>query len=315
MSDYGLVNERSRGEDAVETLTNILFATLRMSAPLILAGMAGVLSQQVNLLNIALEGIMLFGAFAAVVAGAQLGGPWVGVIVAMVVGIIVAALFALFVIDLRANLIVAGLAIIILALGLTAYLLVVLFDARGAYAPDNLASLPAVTIPLLAQIPVLGAVLSGHTPLIYLSWLTVLLTSLFLYRTPMGVHIRAIGEHKAAAETAGIRVRRGQYVALLIGGALCGLAGAQLSVGDLSLFTDNMTNGRGFIALAAVFFGAARPGLTALACLLFGLFEAVQFRLQTSSDVPPQLPQMLPYLIVVIVLTVISLRRKMEKSG
>lgn len=299
----------------MDILTNILFATLRMSAPLILAGMAGVLSQQVNLLNIALEGLMLFGAFAAVVFGAQFGDPWIGVGAAMAAGLIVAALFAVFVIDLRANLIVAGLAIIILALGLTAYLLVVLFNARGAYAPENLTSLPNVAIPLLDQIPWLGDILSGHTPLVYVSWLTVLLTGLFLYRTPMGVHMRAVGEHKEAAETAGIPVRRVQYVALLAGGVLCGLAGAQLSVGDLSLFTDNMTNGRGFIALAAVFFGAARPGLTALACLLFGLFEAVQFRLQTSSDVPPQLPQMLPYLIVVVVLTVISLRRRIQKAA
>ena len=113
-------------------------------------------------------------------------------------------------------------------------------------------------------------------------------------------------EKKRSLETARTR--------LLIGGALCGLAGAQLSVGDLTLFTDNMTNGRGFIALAAVFFGAARPGLTAIACLLFGLFEAVQFRLQASSGLPPQLPQMLPYLIVVVVLTSISLRRDMQKA-
>ncbi|MFQ5856430.1 MAG: ABC transporter permease [Anaerolineae bacterium] len=293
----------------METLTNILFATLRMSTPLILAGMAGVLSQQVNLLNIALEGLMLFGAFVAVVVGAQLGSAWLGVVAAMIFAVAVAALFALFVIDLKANLIVAGLAVDILALGLTAYLLVVLFDARGAYAPDNLIGLPTVTIPLLAQIPVLGKVLSGYTPLVYVSWLAVFLTSVFLYRTPIGVHIRAVGEHKQAAETAGIRVRMVQYVALLTGGALCGLAGAQLSVGDLTLFTDNMTNGRGFIALAAVFFGAARPGLTAIACLLFGLFEAVQFRLQASSGLPPQLPQMLPYLIVVVVLTLMSLRR------
>jgi simple sugar transport system permease protein len=233
----------------------------------------------------------------------------------MVFAVAVSALFALFVIDLRANLIVAGLAVNILALGLTAYLLVVLFDSRGAYAPDNLAGLTTVTIPLIARVPFLGKIFSGHTPLVYISWLTVLLTSVFLYRTPLGVHIRAVGEHKQAAETAGIRVRRVQYVALLIGGALCGLAGAHLSVGDLTLFTDNMTNGRGFIALAAVFFGAARPGLTAIACLLFGLFEAIQFRLQASSGLPPQLPQMLPYLIVVVILTLISLRRQIQKAA
>lgn len=295
-------------------LSNVLFATLRVSTPLILAGMAGLLSQQVNLLNIALEGLMLFGAFVAVVAGAYFGSPWLGVGAAVLVATLIAALFALFVIDLDANLIVAGLAVDILALGLTAYLLVTLFDARGAYAPEALTRLPRVTIPFVAGIPFIGRIVSGHTPLVYFSWISILLTSLLLYRTPLGIHMRAVGEHTEAAETAGIRVRLVQYVAILVGGALCGLAGAQLSVGDLALFTDNMTNGRGFIALAAVFFGAARPGLTALACLLFGLFEAVQFRLQTSSELPPQLPQMLPYLIVIVVLTVISLRRKMRQT-
>lgn len=298
----------------LDLLSNVLFATLRVSTPLILAGMAGVLSQQVNLLNIALEGLMLFGAFVAVVAGAYFASPWLGVGAAVLVATLVAALFALFIIDLDANLIVAGLAVDILALGLTAYLLVTLFDARGAYAPETLTGLPRVTLPLVADVPFLGRIVSGHTPLVYLSWLSVVLTSLLLYRTPLGIHMRAVGEHREAAETAGIRVRSVQYIAILIGGALCGLAGAQLSVGDLTLFTDNMTGGRGFIALAAVFFGAARPGLTAVACLLFGLFEAVQFRLQTSSDLPPQLPQMLPYLIVIVVLTVISFRRKMRQT-
>ncbi len=294
-------------------LSNVLFATLRVSTPLLLAGMAGALSQQANLLNIALEGLMLFGAFTAVVVGAQAGSVWVGLGAAVVVAVIIAAIFSLFVIDLRANLIVAGLAVNILALGLTAYLLIVLFDSRGAYAPENLAELPTIRLPFIEALPFVGDVLSGHGVLVYVSWLAVWLTGLMLYRTPLGVHIRAVGERREAAETAGIRVRLVQYAALLIGGGMAGLAGAQLSVGDLTLFTDNMTNGRGFIALAAVFFGAARPGLTAVGCLLFGLFEAVQFRMQAATGLPPQIPQMLPYLIVVAVLTVISLQRERRR--
>lgn len=298
-----------------ETISNILFATLRVSTPLLLAAMAGVLSQRVNLLNIALDGLMLFGAFFAVIFGASLGSPWLGLLFAILFTLIITVLYALVVVQFKANLIVAGLAINILATGLTAYLLVVLFNARGSYSPAGLTSLPTLQIPLLKDIPFLGDILSGHGTLVYVSWLMVAAVWLLLNRTPLGLHIRAVGEHREAAETAGIRVKLVQYIALLVGGALAAMAGAQLSIGNLTLFTDNMTNGRGFIALAAVFFGAAQPGRTALGCLLFGFFEILQFRLQTTTQIPPQLPQMLPYLIVVLSLMIISIQKKMRKKA
>lgn len=299
----------------MEFVTNVLFSTLRVSAPLILAAMAGAFSKQVNLLNIALEGLMLFGAFAGVVFASLLGNTWLGLLAAVVLALVLSAVFALFVIDLRVNLIVAGLAINILALGLTAYLLTVVFNARGAFMPTNVVSLPNLNIPLLKDVPVLGTILSGHGVLVYFSWLMVPISSLILYKTPFGVHLRAVGEHKEAAQTAGIAVRRVEYLTILLGGALAGLAGAQLSIGDLALFTDNMTNGRGFIALAAVFFGNAAPGLTTVGCLLFGMFEALQFRGQVMTGLPPQLLQMLPYLIVVLILVLISARKKMRRQA
>jgi general nucleoside transport system permease protein len=299
----------------MEFVINVLHSTLRVSAPLILAAMAGVLSKQVNLLNIALEGLMLFGAFAGVVFAAQFGSTWLGLMMAMLVALAVSAIFAMFVIDLRVNLIVAGLAINILALGLTAYLLIVVFDTRGAFLPENVTPLPYWDIPVIKDIPVLGDILSGHGVLVYISWLVVLLTSLLLYKTPFGVHLRAVGEHKEAAQTAGIAVRRVEYLSLLVGGVLAGLAGAQLSIGDLTLFTDSMTNGRGFIALAAVFFGSGVPWLTAIGCLLFGMFEALQFRAQVLTGLPPQLLQMMPYLIVVVSLVVISVRKKQRRPA
>lgn len=297
----------------VEMLSNILFATLRVTTPLLLAGMAGLISQRVNLLNIALDGLMLFGAFFAVVFGALLGSPWYGVLFAILFTLLITFFYALVVVQFNANLIVAGLAINTLATGLTAYLLVVLFNSRGAYSPVGLTSLPAIHLPLIKDIPVLGNILSGHGVLVYISWLVVIAVGLLLYRTPLGLHIRAVGEHREAAETAGIKVKWVQYIALLIGGMLASLGGVQLSIGNLTLFTDNMTNGRGFIALAAVFFGAARPGWTALGCLLFGLFEILQFRLQTTTRIPPQLPQMLPYIIVVAALTVLSVQKRLRK--
>jgi len=299
----------------MEFVINVLHSTLRVSAPLILAAMAGVLSKQVNLLNIALEGLMLFGAFAGIVFAAMFGNTWLGLLAAVLLAMAVSAIFAMFVIDFRVNLIVAGLAINILAIGLTAYLLIVVFDTRGAFMPENVVPLPHWDIPFLQDVPVLGRILSGHGVLVYVSWLMVLVTSLTLYKTSFGVHLRAVGEHKVAAQTAGIAVRRVEYLALLLGGVLTGLAGAQLSIGDLTLFTDSMTNGRGFIALAAVFFGNAVPGLTAIGCLLFGMFEALQFRAQVMTGLPPQLLQMMPYLVVVISLVIISVRKKQRRPA
>lgn len=296
---------------SADSLANILFSTLRVMTPLLLAALAGLLSQRVNLLNIGLEGLMVFGAFFAVVFGSQFGNPWLGVLFSLLCTLLVTAVYSFAVIELQANLIVAGLAINTLAVGLSSYLLVTLFNVHGAYSPVGLSSLPHIQIPFLESIPFVGAVFSRQGVLVYLSWAFALLTSLLLYRTPLGIHIRAIGEHPEAAQTAGIRVKLVQYVALMVGGGLCALAGAQLSLGDLTLFNKNMVNGRGFIALAAVFFGAAKPGLTALGCFLFGLFEVIQYRLQTTTQIPPQLPQMLPYVIVVLTLTVMALRKRL----
>lgn len=297
---------------SIEILTNVLFSTLRVMTPLLLAALAGLISQRVNLLNIALEGLMLFGAFFAVIFGGYFGSPWMGVLFSVLLTLAITSIFAFAVIHLRANLIVAGLAVNTLAVGLTSFLLATLFDMRGAYSPSGLQSLPHITLPLISNIPVIGSVISGQGILVYLSWIFAVLTSLFLYQTPFGIHLRAVGEKLEAAETAGIAVKRVQYIALLVGGGLCALAGCQLAIGDLTLFNDSMINGRGFIALAAVFFGAGRPSLTTLGCFIFGLFEAIQYRLQMTAAIPPQLPQTLPYLIVVITLTVISLRQYLK---
>lgn len=294
---------------------NLLTATLRVSAPLLLVGMAGLLSYQVGLINIALEGMMLAGAFAAVVIGYESGATSVGVFGAGVVGGLMGAIFALSVITLRANLIVAGLALNFLVFGATAYLMDILYDQSGTLAPQGLEKLPRVELPLIHDLGRMGEVLSGHSPLVYVAWIMIPLTSVFLYRTMVGAHIRAVGEHPEAAQTAGISVTRMQYVALILGGMLCGIAGAQLSVGDLPLFRERMTNDRGFIALAAVYFAAARPRLTAVACLLFGFFEALQFRLQLQdTELPNEFLQMLPYLMVVVALVVMSVRQEWRKG-
>lgn len=300
--------------DLFDLLVNLAASTLRLGTPLILAAMAGLLSFRVGLINIALEGMMLISAFTAVVVGAALGSTWTGVLAACIAGMITGLLFAFFVTHLRANLIITGLAVNFLAAGGTAYLLQILFNVRGAYAPQGFLALPSMNIVGLSDLPVLGKILFQHSPLVYISWIMIPITALFLYRTTLGVHIRAVGENAEAARTAGISVRGMQYLALILGGLLCGLAGAHLSVGNLALFREDMTGGRGFIALAAVYFAAGRPSISALACLLFGLFESLQFRLQTLVNIPTQFFQMLPYIMVVVMLVIISARETSKKG-
>ena len=295
--------------DTLDSFANLLASTLRLGTPLLFAAMAGLLSHQVGLINIALEGLMLAGAFVAVVAGAQLGSAWGGSLLACIIGAAAGAFFALLVTTLRADLIVTGLAMNFFVLGTTAYLLQILFQVNGSYTPMDLQSLPVWHVPLLSEIPYLGRAFFQHPPLIYISWLAIPLTTVFLFRTRAGLHIRAVGENAEAARTAGISVSRMQYLALTLGGLLCGLAGAHLAIGELALFREGMTGGRGFIGLAAVYFAAGRPRLAALACLLFGFFEALQFRLQTTVSIPYQFFQMLPYLTVVVMMVFISIRQ------
>jgi len=300
--------------DFIEFFAGLCASTLRLATPVLLAAMAGLLSYHVGLINIALEGFMLVGAFVAVVVGFEAGSTWIGVLAACAVVALLAALFAFFVTDLKAELIITGLAVNFLALGGTAYLLQILYNVSGTIAPSELERLATLNLGAVSELPFLGKVIFSHSPIIYLSWIAVPLTSLFFYRTVLGIHIRAVGENQEAAGTAGISTRRMQYLALVLGGILCGLAGAHLAVGDLSLFRENMTNGRGFIALAAVYFAAGRPKLAAAACILFGLFESLQFRLQTTSTILPQVYQVLPYLMVVIMLVVINIRKEWKKG-
>ncbi len=297
-----------------ELIANLLASTLRLATPLILAAMAGLLSYQVGLINIALEGLMLAGAFVAVAAAFTFGANWLGILLACVVGGVLGAVFALFVTQFRANLIITGLAINFLALGITAYLMQVWYGTSGTFAPEEVDSLANVVIPIIHDLPFLGRVVSGHSPLVYISWIMIPVASVFLYLTLPGTYIRATGENPEAVQTAGISVTGMRYLALILGGVLCGLAGAHLSLSELGLFRENMTNGRGFIALAAVYFAAGKPLLAAAACLLFGLFEALQFRLQAASDVPPQFFQMLPYIVVILTLVIISVRTEWRKG-
>lgn len=269
-------------------LTQILGSTLRVSTPLIFAALGGLLSERSGVINIALEGLMLIGAFGAAVGTLVTHSPWAGSGCGMAAGVALAAVYGLFVIRLRANQIVAGAAINMLALGLTPFLCKVLYDVTG--------STPAIP----------SADRFQSAPL-YISWGLVLICALWMKHTPSGLWLGFAGEHPEALDAAGIRVNRVRWLAVLASGALAGLGGASLSVFLSSSFSRNMTAGRGFMALAALIFGKWKPVPAALACLLFGFADAVQIRLQGvvlwgKEPVPVQFIQILPYVVTILVL-------------
>ena len=266
----------------------LLASTLRVSTPLIFAALGGMFSERSGVINIALEGMMLIGSFGAAVGTLVTRSPWLGAGFGMSAGLALASVYSLFVIRWRADQIVAGTAINMLALGLTPFLCKILYDVTG--------STPA--IPLDERFET--------TPL-YLSWALVAACWFWMKYMRTGLWVSFAGEHPEALDAAGVRVNRVRWIAVLVSGALAGMGGATLSICLSSSFSRNMTAGRGFMALAALIFGKWKPLPTALACLLFGFADAVQIRLQGvpvwgDKPIPVQFIQILPYGVTVLVL-------------
>ena len=279
---------------------SLIASTIRLGTPLVLAALGGLFSERSGVINIALEGKMLAGAFtaAAVTYAADkefhLGNasPWVGLLGGIIAGLFIAVIYAVSCIKFRADQVVSGAAINILMIGIPGFLSGAFFLSSGS-TPQ----LPKDH--LLPQSPVIIA--AAVLALVALTWYV-------LYKTPFGLRLRAVGEKPEAADAAGVSVSKMRYSGVLIAGVLAGLGGAYLSIGQSSLFTRNMTAGRGFIALAALIFGKWRPVQTLLACLLFGFTEAVSiqmqgvFKLPSGEDIPVQFIQMVPYVLTIVVL-------------
>ncbi len=297
-----------------------LFASaLRIATPLALAAIGGTICERSGVVNIALEGLMLtsafFGVAAALAAPTALGvspivASWIGVAAAVLAGIVMSSLHGFASITLKADQVVSGTAINILALGLTGFLIQVFYDRTGStdsamILPPLFDFHPKVSGALGIAWDWFSGVLLGHTPLVYGTIIIAIFTQWALYKTRWGLRLRALGEHPRAADTVGISVVRGRYVAVLMSGALAGLAGANLTLEQVGSFSENMTSGRGFIALAANIFGRWTPVGSYLASLLFGFAEALEIRLQAFINViqiPSQFFLMLPYVLTVVVL-------------
>ncbi len=276
-------------------LQDWLAASVRMTTPIALAAFGGLLSERSGVFNIALEGMLLTGAFAAAAGGYFAGDVRVGIVLAILAGAVVALVHAVVSISIGANQVVSGVALNLIALGLTTLL------ARVYLKPGIVPRVPSiatVTIPYLSDLPIVGRVFFDQTAIVYVMYLLAPVLVLVLFRTSIGLAIRATGEHPRAAETAGLNVYAIRYACVVMSGVLASLGGAFLSVGQVSMFTEGMTAGRGFIALAAVIFGKWHPVGALGAAFLFGLADAFQLRMQVMNlGIPYQLPVVLPYLL------------------
>ncbi len=283
----------------------LLAATFRFAAPLAFAAMGGIFSERSGVVNIGLEGMMLAGAFFGIVVVAETGQWELGLLGAMAAGAVLALIHAFFSIHLRADQIISGFAINFLALGVTGYLFRSIYGTRGT--PELEERIPNVHLPLIEDIPFFGDLFGNLNLMIWLMFAVVLTSFIVLFKTPIGLRIRSVGEHPKAADTVGISVFKVRYAAVILSGVLAALGGAYLSFGTGNAFNENMTAGRGFIALAAVIFGNWRPFGAFGACLLFGFSSALALRLQGSPLLPSDLASAnllstLPYVLTLVVL-------------
>jgi len=290
----------------------LLQNTIRTATPLILAALGGLLTMHAGILNIGMEGMILIGAFFGVLGSYMFSSALMGVLIAIVSGILIGLLFGVFVIDLKSDEFIIGIAINIFAGGLTVFLLRSVFGVKGAFSSPDIMPLPDVHLPFLEAIPFLNTILNNHSIFVYLSWIFVVLVYIFLYKTPYGFWLRASGEHPESLETAGISPKKMKYLSAVLCGVFCGMAGAHLSLGYLTLFTENMSAGRGFISLAAIIFGSANPVNTFGASLLFCFFDALGIRLQ-GVGIPSQFTQMIPYVVTVVALLFVVQRKTKGK--
>jgi simple sugar transport system permease protein len=294
---------QTRDDAALDAIFSVglLAATLRFATPLAFAALGGIFNERSGVINIGLEGMMLTGAFFGIWASAWSGSWVVGILMAMAFGGGLATIHAFFCIHLRADQIVIGTAINFLALGLTGYLFRYIYGTQGT--PSDVSEIPDVVLPeFIRDIPYIGDVFGQLNLMIWIMLGLVVAAWIVLFKTPIGLRLRSVGEHPKAADTVGINVYAIRYAAVILSGMLAALGGAYLSIGFGNAFNENMTAGRGFIALAAVIFGKWNPYGAFGACLLFGFASAVSIPLQREADISANLLSTLPYVLTLIAL-------------
>ncbi|WP_421850659.1 ABC transporter permease [Oricola sp.] len=318
--------------DFLHTLLTVSFfaAILRAATPMVFAALGGLISELAGVINVALEGMMLIAAFAGVVGSAWAAVLWpdagplffalFGAALGLFAAVFLALVLAVFYLEFDANLIIAGIGINILAAGLTVFLLFTISGDKGSSAGLTSYALPSIAPGFLGDLPVIGALLAGangdgHHILIYAALLSIVLVWLFLHKTRLGLHLRAVGENPEACRTAGLPVKRIQYYAILLSGLLAGLGGIYLSMGYLTLFQSNMTAGRGFLALAAIFLGARSVLGTAGAAAFFGLASVFAAQLGLLGVPTPVVFAVAPVLTIIALLLFSWVTGRREKTA
>lgn len=282
--------------------TEFFFSIIRITAPILFAALASVVAERAGVTNIGLEGIMMVSALFGTLFSYWTQSWLIGVIGALLVGVLLALIMAFFSLNLKTDIILAGIAINMLGAGGTIFLLYAFTGERGNTAALSSANIliPAVQIPILKSIPVLGPILSGHSVLTYVAFLLVAVTTVLLYKTPLGLNIRAVGEDPSAAESVGVSVNKIKYIALAISGALSGLGGAYMSMYYSQSWNANMVAGRGFIALAAEAMGRGEPVGAMWSSLLFGLAQALRTKAAGLPGISSYLVSAIPYVVTIL---------------
>ena len=284
----------------------------RSATPVALAALGGAMTEHAGIMNIGMDGMILMGAFTAVAVSVVTGSVALGVLAAVLVGVLVGLFFALFVVTFKSDEFIIGTALNIFAGGITTFLMWALFDTRGTLRTS--AGLPTVDLGIIGKIPFIGEIISGNSLLIYVTVFLVWVMWVIIYRTRWGFWVRAAGERPGTLKTAGISPAKMQWLSSVLCGAICGLAGAQLSLGNVTMFSEGMSNSRGYVAFACVIFGAANPTKAYLAALMFGFFDALGYRLQ-EYDISANLTSMIPYVITVCMMVYVVVRSNRKKKA
>lgn len=291
----------------MSTVLGVLAMTVKMSTPFLLCVIGGVYAQRAGVFNIALDGVMNIGAFAGILFTVILGNMWGGSLMGVVISIITMIVFAWFTIKLKANAIIVGIAINFITSALPRFIMQSYYNSRGSLIATDYISPQKlkVDVPVLRNIPILSDIFNNQTPLTWVAFLLVILFTLILYKTKFGIYIRVTGENVEAAKSIGIKTNQIKFWALMISGVTCGLAGLNLSVESLGMYTADITASRGFICLSAIVCGRREPLRSTLYALLFGFARAVQVYLASVVDsVTASLIGIIPYLTILIVLVI-----------
>lgn len=291
---------------------SFVFSVLRLTTPILLATLSSVVSERAGVGNITMEGTMLISAFIGVVVSAYTNSAWIGFIMAVLIGGAVGYILSYIIFKLKVNDILAGMAINLIGSGGTVFFLYALTGVRGISTSLSSKVMPSIDIPLIKDIPVLGGILSGHNIITYMTFAAVFITWYMLFRTRLGLRIRAVGENPDAAKSVGINVYKTKTTALVIAGILSGIGGAYMSMGYVSWFAKNITAGRGWIGIAAAAMSGQHPVLGMVASIFFGIADATANTLQTIN-LPSQLVLMIPYVMTLIAMCIYAYY-KLKKS-